>query len=153
MFGDSTGFISRHLLYVPTGDNDPNVVFAEGFDTDAFFAFVESEDLDRGSVAERNGLNSDWWTRVDLRVTQELPGFRSEDRAEAYLAIYNLGNFLNDDWGIREEAGFPRSQGAVAASMDEQGRYVFEEFLDPIGQTRVSDASLWSARVGLRYRF
>ncbi|UHQ55741.1 TonB-dependent receptor [Microbulbifer sp. YPW16] len=152
-FGDSTGFISRHLLYVPSGPDDQNVVFAEGFDTDAFFAFLDSEELDRGGIAERNELSSDWWTKFDLKINQELPGFRADDRANAYFVVENLGNLLNDEWGVMYEGGFPRYQAAVSAGVDEQGRYVFEEFLDPAGQTRVADASLWRARLGIRYQF
>ncbi|MGL6161842.1 TonB-dependent receptor [Microbulbifer sp.] len=153
MFGDSVGWAGRSLLYVPEGQDDQNVIFADGFDTEAFFAWVESEDLDRGGIAERNELNSDWWTRFDLRIDQELPGFRPDDRAKAYFIVANLGNLLNDDWGVMYQGGFPYYQAAVSASMDEEGRYVFEEFLDPAGQARVSDASLWQARLGISYQF
>ncbi|WP_444917069.1 TonB-dependent receptor [Microbulbifer sp. JMSA003] len=140
------------LLYVPTGIDDPNVVFGDDFDTDAFFAWVESEDLDSGTM-ERNSLNSDWWTKFDLRIDQELPGWRAEDRVNAYFVIENLGNLLNDEWGVMYQTDFPRHQPAVAASVDDQGRYVFGEFVEPSGQTRVADASLWSARMGIRYEF
>ena len=143
----------RQLLYVPSGENDPNVVFADGFDTEAFFAWAESEDLDRGSIAGRNELTSDWWTKFDLRIDQELPGFRADDRAHAYFVVENLGNLLNDEWGVMYEGSFPRYQAAVQTSIDDQGRYVFEEFLDPAGQTRVADASFWQARLGIRYQF
>ncbi|WP_444931142.1 carboxypeptidase regulatory-like domain-containing protein [Microbulbifer sp. SSSA002] len=150
IFGDA-GW-GRGLLYVPTGSDDTKVVFADDFDTDAFFAWVNSEDLDSGTV-ERNSLNSDWWAKFDLRIDQQLPGWRTEDRVNAYFVIENLGNLLNDEWGVMYEGGFPRYQSAVTASIDDQGRYVFEEFLDPAGQTRVADASLWSARMGIRYEF
>ncbi|WP_444893811.1 carboxypeptidase regulatory-like domain-containing protein [Microbulbifer sp. TRSA001] len=150
IFGDA-GW-GRGLLYVPSGADDANVVFADDFDTEAFFAWVDSEDLDSGTK-ERNSLNSDWWTKFDLRIDQQLPGWRAEDRVNAYFVIENLGNLLNDEWGVMYEGGFPRYQSAVTASIDNQGRYVFEEFLDPAGQTRVTDASLWSARMGIRYEF
>ncbi|WP_339898525.1 carboxypeptidase regulatory-like domain-containing protein [uncultured Gilvimarinus sp.] len=153
MFGDSTGFIARHLLYVPTGTDDPNVVFDPGFDSDAFFEFADSEGLDRGQVMERNELNSDWWIKFDLKVEQELPGIMEEHRSSIYMVVENLGNLINDDWGVQYETSFPRSQAAVNASMDDQGRYVFEEFRDPAGPTRVGGASLWELRVGFRYDF
>ncbi|WP_346839999.1 TonB-dependent receptor [Microbulbifer sp. SAOS-129_SWC] len=153
MYGDSAGWVSRYLLYVPTGADDPNVVFADGFDTDAFFAWANAEDLDRGGIVKRNSLNSDWWTKFDFRIDQELPGFRRDDRASAYFVVKNVGNLLNDDWGVLYETGFPRYQAAVSAGMDDQGRYVFEEFLDPSGQSRVSRPSFWEARLGLRYQF
>lgn len=153
MFGDSVGFTGHNLLYVPSGVDDPNVIFADGFDTDAFFAFVDSEGLKRGRIAKRNELNSRWWTRFDLRVDQELPGFRSEDRASAYFVVENLGNLLNNDWGVLKQGGFPNYQPAVSASMDDDGRYVFERFQAPNGQSRVANPSLWQARLGIRYQF
>ncbi|WHI53247.1 TonB-dependent receptor [Microbulbifer sp. MLAF003] len=150
IFGD--GGRGRGLLYVPTGMGDANVVFGDDFDTEAFFAWVDSEDLDSGTM-ERNSLSSDWWTKFDLRIDQELPGWRADDRLNAFFVIENLGNLLNDDWGVMYEGAFPRFQAAVDASIDDQGRFVFNEFNDPAGQTRVADASLWSARMGIRYEF
>ncbi|MCO1335133.1 TonB-dependent receptor [Microbulbifer sp. OS29] len=149
-FGDA-GW-GRGLLYVPTDSGDTNVVFTDNFDTEAFFAWANSEDLASGTM-QRNSLDSDWWTKFNFRIDQELPGWRAEDRVNAYFIIENLGNLLNDEWGVMYEGGFPRYQAAVTADIDEQGRYVFEEFLDPAGQTRVTDASLWSARMGIRYEF
>lgn len=137
---------------MPTGLDDANVVFGDDFDTDAFFAWVDSEDLDSGTM-ERNSLSSDWWSKFDLRIDQELPGWRADDRLNAFFVIENLGNLLNDEWGVMYEGAFPRFQAAVDGSIDEQGRFVFNEFNDPAGQTRVTDASLWSARMGIRYEF
>lgn len=152
-FGDSTGFISRHLLYVPDGLSDPNAVFADSFDTDAFFAWANSEGLSQGKIIERNQVQSDWWTKFDIKIEQELPGFMSEHRSSIFFVIENFGNFLNDDWGVQYETSFPRAQAAVEASINDNGQYVFEEFLDPTGQTRVSDSSLWEMRFGLKYTF
>ncbi|WP_444939114.1 TonB-dependent receptor [Microbulbifer sp. JMSA002] len=151
LFGDVGS--GRSLLYIPTGSDDANVVFAEDFDTEAFFAFVDSEDLDRGQIMERNEIHSDWWTKFDLRIDQELPGWRADDRINAYFIVENLGNLINDDWGVMYEGDFPRYQAAVEADIDDQGRYVFNKFLEPSGQTRVAEPSYWSARIGVRYEF
>ena len=158
VFGDSTGFVERHLLYVPTGVDDPNVVWGtnedgEAFDTDAFFAFVDAEGLERGQVMERNELNSDWWVKFDLKVEQQLPGLMEGHNTSLFFMIENLGNLLNDDWGVQYEASFPRAQAAVDNGMDDQGRYVYNEFLDPAGPTRVGRSSLWELRLGVRYEF
>jgi len=152
-FGDSTGFISRHLLYIPNGLTDPNAVFAPGFDTDAFFSWASSEELAQGSIVRRNELQSDWWTKFDVRIEQELPGFAEGHKSSVFFLIENFGNFLNDDWGVQNETSFPRAQAAVEASINDLGQYVFEEFLDPTGQSRVTDASLWEMRFGVKYKF
>ena len=52
-----------------------------------------------------------------------------------------------------KETGFPRVQPAVDASINDQNQYVFEEFIDPARQTRVTDASLWEVRLGVKYTF
>jgi hypothetical protein len=152
MFGDSTGFISRHLLYVPT-ENDASVVYGDNFDVESFNQWITDEGLDRGEIMERNELNSDWWVKFDLKVEQELPGIMDGHRSSIYMVVENLGNLLNDDWGVQYEASFPRAQTAVDATMDDQGRYVYEEFRDPAGPTRVGSPSLWELRVGFRYDF
>lgn len=94
-----------------------------------FGFFNEIEVLQPG--VERNSEESDWWTKVDLRVEQEFPGLRPEDRSSAFVVIDNLTNLISDDWGVLVEPGFP-----------------------PIdAQSRVGDASLWQVRFGVRYEF
>ncbi|MDO6746976.1 TonB-dependent receptor [Gilvimarinus sp. 1_MG-2023] len=151
-YGDASGS-SRHLLYIPTGTDDPNVVYGEDFDVDAFYSWVDSEGLTRGDIMDRNETYSDWWIKFDLKIEQELPGIMEGHKSSLYMVVENLGNLMNDDWGVQYEASFPRSQAAVNMSADEQGRYVYEEFIDPAGTTRVGDASLWQMRIGFRYDF
>jgi hypothetical protein len=152
-FGDSVGFVDRHLAYIPSGPSDPKVVFADSFDQDAFFAYVDSEGLKRGEVMERNSINSDWWTKFDIKITQEFPGFSPDHKASAFFVIENFGNFLNDDWGVMYETSFPRAQEIIDASINDSGQYVFNEFITPQGQTRVADASIWEMRMGVKYDF
>ena len=53
-----------------------------------------------------------------------------------------------------KEASFPRAQGLVDMEISEDGQqYIYEEFIEPSGQGRVSDPSLWEIRIGLTYRF
>ncbi len=146
----------RQLLYMPTGASDPKVQFDPGFDQAAFFAFADAAGISKygGQIVPRNVFNSDWWTKFDVRVSQELPGFMENHRASAYLVIENFGNFLNDDWGVLREASFPRNQPIVEATIDPAtNQYVFEEFFEPGGQSIRQDASLWEIRVGVRYSF
>jgi hypothetical protein len=152
VFGDAVDF--RHLLYVPTGPSDPNVIFGPDFDTDAFFDFVAANGLDKyaGGTVPRNSQDGDWWTKFDLRIEQELPGVMAGHKTSAFVVVENLGNLLNDEWGVLREASFPQSQGVV--DVDRQGSvYEFQEFFTPANTTRVTDASLWEVRVGLRYKF
>ncbi|MCR9193372.1 MAG: TonB-dependent receptor [Hyphomonas sp.] len=96
----------------------------------ANFGFFNNLEVLQPGV-ERNSEEGDWWTKVDIRVEQEFPGLRPDDRSSAFIVVDNFTNMINDDWGILVEPGFP-----------------------PIDQqARVGDASLWQVRLGLRYEF
>ncbi|MEE4174855.1 MAG: TonB-dependent receptor [Xanthomonadales bacterium] len=154
--GDTFGdFIdNRHLLYVPSGMDDPNVVFGPNFDTAAFFAFLDESGLSAysGGIAPRNEFNSGWWGTMDLRIEQELPGFREDHRFAAFMVIRNFCNLVNDDWCTLKEVSFPRRQGIVDMEI-EGDQYLYEAFLPGAGETRVADPSLYEIRIGLRYDF
>jgi hypothetical protein len=154
LFGDTLDF--RHLLYVPDGPNDPNVTYDAGFDQQAFFAYLDESGLSKyaGRIAPRNAMTSSWWHKYDIRVEQELPGFNPEHHFAAFFLIENVGNLLNDDWGVLKEQGFPRNQAVV--QVDEStgsGPYVYQNFFSPAPQGRVADASLWEIRFGVSYNF
>jgi len=157
------GSDDRSLLYMPSGPSDPNVVFGPNFDQDAFFAFAKANDLTRygGQIVPRNSVHSAWWTKFDLRVSQEIPGFGEEHHALIHFTIENLGNLLNDDWGVLKERGFPRFAPIVEGSyIDPNGTtwdfsddlYSFDDFI-PQGESRSAAASLWQVRFGIQYNF
>lgn len=156
-FGDERNFEDRHLLYIPAGPgatDDPRVVYGEGFDLAAFNAYIASEGLEgaRGSIMGRNSQNSPWWTRVDIQITQEIPGFMDGHSGTVYLAIENFGNLLNDDWGVFQQVNFEHNVPVVDASIV-NGQYVYENFDGFRGYTIDNEASTWSAIVGVNYRF
>ena len=82
---------------MPTGPNDPNVVFATGFDQQAFFNYIGGGD---GSIEEPFSRRSGWNTLADLRIQQQLPIWRDRVSAKLYLNIDNVLNLLNSDWGV-----------------------------------------------------
>lgn len=156
----------RSLLYMPDGASDPKVIFGPNFDQDAFFAWAKREGLNkyRGRIVPRNALDGAWWTKFDLRISQELPGFSPEHRAQAYMTIENFGNFLNDDWGVLKERSFPRTAPVVAASLPDfildgssdndfsDSQYTYSQFISE-GLSRSASASIWTIRFGFNYNF
>lgn len=140
---------SRQLLYVPTLD-DSQVVYGDDFDQAAFNEWVESEGLTRGKINNRNSIDGDWWVTLDFKVEQEFMGFGEGQKGSAYFVIKNIGNMLNDDWGVLE-TGSPL-QSAVSANIV-NGQYVFNEFKDPSGTSVESRPSLWEMRIGVKYTF
>jgi len=152
-WGGTPGFVDNYLLYVPTGPNDPNATFASGFDVNAFFAWADSKGLERGAHTKRNDQYSAWYSKIDMKIAQELPAFRDGDKFEVYLTMKNLLNYFNSDKGIFKEAGFPRTQKVVYMDIDDEGRYNYTRLLTPADSRVVANPSLWQAKIGLEYKF
>ncbi len=93
-----TGGRARNMLYIPTDENDPLVNFDAGFDVDAFFNWVDKNDLKRGAIQKKGQLDEAWATDLDIRIQQEIPFF-GESKAKVYLDIENFLNLVNDSWG------------------------------------------------------
>ncbi|HEY5642780.1 MAG TPA: hypothetical protein VIS31_07875, partial [Woeseiaceae bacterium] len=154
----------RSLLYMPTGPSDPLVNFGDDFDQEAFFAWAKKEGLNKyaGGIVPRNALEGAWWTKFDLRISQELPGFSDDHYAQLYFTIENVANLINDDWGVLKERSFPRTAAVVTATLPDFARdgtddfsddqYTYEQFTSQ-GLSRVASASLWSIKFGFNYRF
>lgn len=117
IFG-TTGSLTRYLIYVPTGINDPKVTYDSAATAQTLDAFFKSSGLDKyaGRIAPRNAFNSRWFTRIDLHVAQELPvpGW-DKGRFQIFADVENFTNLLNKKWGQIREYGFPYN--AVAAGV------------------------------------
>jgi outer membrane receptor for ferrienterochelin and colicin len=154
-----TGFFESGggtLLYVPTGPSDPNVVFGSSFDQAGFFNYLKTHDLERyaGRFSPRNGFNSDWWSTVDLKLEQELPGFLPGHKSSAFLVVQNLTNLLNDEWGVLRESSFPHVTPIVTGSYNQTtNQFNFTRFNNVNAQPVNVSPSLWSVRVGVKYDF
>lgn len=149
VFGDARDY--RHLLYVPNGPSDPNVIYDSSFDQEAFFAFIAKEGLKPG-IQKRNDQQSSWWGHLDFRFEQEFPGFFEGDRFSAFVIVKNFCNLINDDWCVLKEASFPLTDDVVNMDIVD-GKYLYQSFVNPGGQSRATQASLWEVRVGVKYEF
>ena len=156
-----------HLLYVPTGPTDPNVVFcsnttaaddavcggaATNFNTASFFAWADQTGLARGAQTGRNDFDGGWNNKFDLKLEQEFPtGF---GKGSAFLVIENLGNLLNDDWGVIYESPFPQRVGVVEVDRDAAtNRFVFRRLATPNIDDPVDSISFWTVKVGATWGF
>jgi len=152
--GDERPWEDRSLLYVPL-ENDPNVVYGDDFDVAAFNQFISEQGLEgsRGTILDRNSANSSWWTRVDIKFTQEIPGFMEDHKGSVFLSIKNVGNLLNDKWGKYEQVDFEYNAPVVDARINDSGQYEYTNFDGFRGYSTDSTASSWSAVVGIKYEF
>jgi len=163
---------SNALLYVPQA-SDPRVVYGAGFDQSAFQTFLQNSGLAKyaGAIAPRNAFRHADVTTIDLRLSQELPAFFPNGaKLEVFMDVENLGNLINDDWGVLEQYDFHRSVPVVnvscvaAASTAAVGcgapgaRYLITgtgvggAFQTPVRAFR-RDQSLWQIKFGAKYKF
>ncbi|MGN6374260.1 MAG: TonB-dependent receptor [Sphingomonas sp.] len=106
---------SRYLLYVPTGVNDPNVIYGDSGLAQQLDSYISNSVLKnyRGQIAPRNIDRSKVKTRLDIHVEQEIPTFVGHSRISVFADVENFLNLLNKDWGIQEEVGFPYAASLV----------------------------------------
>ncbi len=148
-------FSSRHLLYVPDGPTDPNVVYTANFDQQAFFDWTQQQGLKGGTFVNRNSIGTkDSW-RLDLRIDQEIPLFVDGLKARAFFKIYNFSNLLNDDWGRQYDARFDSSSVVTVTGLDAQGAYEYDSFRtgNKSITTLQNTASVWEIRLGVDVSF
>jgi len=104
---------------------------------DVFVDFGNTTLLQPGTRNEEEGS---WWSKVDLRLEQELPGVMADHRTSAFIVIDNFTNLINDEWGVLRRPGFPFT---VSPEDEAAGDAEF----------RVGEASRYEIRLGLRYEF
>ncbi len=156
-----------HLLYVPTGPTDPNVVFCSNttatddalcggavtnFNTSDFFAWADLTGLERGAQTKRNTFEGGWNNKFDLKVEQEFPtGF---GKGTAFVVVENIGNLLNDEWGVLYETPFPQRVGVVEIDRDAAtNRFIYRRLAQPNIDDAVDGVSFWTVKVGASWGF
>jgi len=179
VFADSSSGNDNALLYVPTGINDPNVVYVDstrfinGVPTvqtaeetaQLLDEYLESSDVasqcnfTRGQTVARNTCRNDWHYDLDLRVSQELPFIGSltgiaDDRVELFADFANFLNLIDSGANIlRSRGGFNGLVPVVDTDVDDEGRYVISDF-NPDDDNFISiNPSAWRIQIGARYEF
>lgn len=151
---------NNDLLFVPNRGGDNRVRFADAQTEELFFQLVDRFGLQEGAATPRNIGRYPFVHRFDLNITQEvpLPGWRH--RAEIALDIINVGNLLNDSWGLVRGSNsfFTNYETVVDATFDEaSNQLVYSNINEQLaaGDFNVvtSTASRWSALLSVRYRF
>ncbi|MDC2888438.1 TonB-dependent receptor [Psychrosphaera algicola] len=157
--GDQSSFYSDgyYLPYIPTGADDPNVIF-DGISYEDFAELVEKSGLSgyAGGYVPKNVGRTPWRTRMDLHVEQEVPDFMKGHKGSIYFDVKNLLNLFDEDSGLVLNKQY-QNQGIVDYDLDDQGRYVYDEPFygretDNFDQIVVED-SAWLVKVGIKYRF
>jgi hypothetical protein len=135
---------TRFSLFAQRSSGQPYSLVLEGYEgTELAYGFTPYLDYIEHVLIEpgtRNKQDGSWFTKADLRITQEFPGFSDGHRGSAFIVIENLTNLINSEWGVMYQANFPYG-------------VTLSDLANGNAEARIGDASLWEIRVGLDYRF
>ena len=138
------GYETRVSLFGQYNSGIPySITLSGGEGTIDAYGFTPFLDFERNVLpigGSRNSEEGDSFSKIDLRISQEVPGFAPGHRGSAFIVVDNLTNLLNDDWGVMNQ---PASPFGVTAEQEANGQ----------AQQRIGETSLWSMRVGVNYRF
>ena len=160
LLGDSDDE-ARRLPYIPMGPSDPLIdtsALSAAEITD-FFAFLDSSGLSKyaGGIAPRNAFKDPWFTDMDIRISQDIPGFFGSDRFQAFVDIENFLNLVSDSANVfeRYDRGNVREGveliDLVPGSLPGPA-FALRGFKDPRLEQRVNP-SVWAIQFGVRYTF
>ncbi len=157
MNGD--GLAGNDLMYLPTA---AQVTFTDPAERAVYDQLVQSLGLSGfiGQTVPRNEFFAPWVHNFDIRISQELPGFFADNKAEIWFDILNVGNLINKDWGVIDEVGFQGNGGQARsfvnfAGINASGQYVYDVLATPedfLRRDRTGE-SRWAVQMGFRYRF
>ncbi len=150
------------LMYIPSAQGSGEVVFKGGAaEEQRFWDIVNANPAlagAKGGVVGRNNSYAPWVNNVDMRLSQELPGFMKGHKATFTLDFLNFGNLLNKKWGHIDEIDFPSRRSFVSyAGLDTNGKYIYS--LNPNSAsnnfiTKQNEReSQWAIQATLRYEF
>jgi TonB dependent receptor len=155
----------RYQLFVPdfkqavTNDKDGRpvvgfVTFQNQATLDQFKALVESSGLNsyQGQIAPKGTDRNPTFTKVDLRVSQEIPFFYG--KFTGFLDMENFLNLINSNWNSFRQRGDSVSVVDVACNPNPSqcNGYLYSSFAVP-NLDASAKQSLWAVRLGIRYDF
>jgi outer membrane receptor for ferrienterochelin and colicin len=161
--GDSITY--NDLMYIPRrDDSDPKYTFTSTAEKENFYKIVDRFELREGAVVARNGQRYPWVNQFDLHISQEvkLPYWRHA--LEFCVDFYNIGNMLNDEWGLIRGSNqfFEKSESMARVRYNQNnGTYVIDnvstdlannEFNPYIGRGEPA-ATRWSILFSVKYKF
>lgn len=143
--------------------SDPLVSFDSTTTLNNLVSMVQRFNIPTDGIVGRGSYDNPDIHRLDLQVSQELPGLMRSHRTQLTFDIANVLNLINDEWGIVEEYpedfrlynvscagadGVADADGAVTCN-----RYRISGVNTNQTMTRNTEASRWAIQIGLRYQF
>jgi len=108
----------------------------------------------KGSHAPRNAFNSPWYSRLDLRITQDI-GVFDDHKFIVYLDLLNLLNMIDDEKGIVREYSYNNSRQIMVSGVSDSGQFLISG-VDPDDNLYIQNndgQSAWNINLGFKYQF
>ena len=173
---NNDGGTSNDLIYIPKNKDEMNFqtytasgrTFTAAEQADAWEAYIQQDkylSANRGKYAERGAVIMPMVYRADLSFAQQLfTNIKGKKNAlEFRVDILNVGNLLNQDWGIGQT--FNSTQPLVVPSAAQGGavnangrpqyrlRNFGTELISETYRPTAGVSDVWRAQFGLRYSF
>ena len=171
---NSDGGFSNDLIYIPKGPSEMRFVpfttgsgasartFSAAEQETAWEAFIQQDSYlstHRGQYAERNAVFLPQVVRADVSISQDV--FRAvngkRNTLQIRLDILNVGNLLNNQWGVgsRLTTNQPLTNGAAnaAGELTYRLRNIGTNLLSSTYAKNSSIFDVYRMQLGLRYTF
>ncbi|NGP88679.1 TonB-dependent receptor [Fodinibius halophilus] len=156
--GDSgDGRYQNDLVYVPASEDEIILESNNWNEMNDFIASNSSLNDYRGEIVPRGSARAPWSNFLDLRINQEIETF-SGQKVEITASMFNVLNFLNEDWGKREYVSYNTYQPWTIKEYDNAtGKPIISFNPDEVSEDRIYSTSnlgsRWQMQIGLRYSF
>jgi hypothetical protein len=172
---------SADLMYIPkspseitfvpltVGSGTTAVTYTAQQQSDAFFAYVAQDKYlskHQGEVAQRNGVVTPFYNRVDFKFLQDLfanVGGKRRNTIQFSVDVTNFLNMLNRNWGLKDFFPVNNPLRATKNATTGEVRYQLATYtpngsstpilLDRTYINSYSTSSTWAVQFGLRYIF
>lgn len=173
--GDANGDsrFDNDLMYVPASEDEVIVTSGNWNELNDWIASESSLNEYRGEVVPRGTAREPWTNFLDLRINQEIQTFGGQ-KLEITASMFNVLNFLNDEWGVRESVSFNNYQAVnfegyvdeafingrgaqYGATAEDIGKPILNFSPSNVTEENIYNTndlfSRWQMQIGLRYSF
>jgi len=171
---------SSDLMYIPKNESEihfsdittkvgnvTSVTWTAAQQSTAYWAYANQDkylSAHKGQYAERYGVLMPWYHRFDVKILQDVFTKFGTDRNHSLqitVDLFNLGNLLNSNWGIRKRQtiGTYDITPLKYVTTDANNVPLFQmnavggAFPTSTWSNVQSTSTTWGAQVGLRYSF
>ncbi len=169
---NNDGFDGNDLFYIPRNSSEillgsikngqfvPATATGQTYaDLDAFIQNNDYLNQNRGRIAERNGAVAPWREYFDLQILQNIPDLWGLGAFQLTLAVQNLLNLLNPNWGKVYDVGYDTYnivsfQGLINYNgVANTPVYSFRKPANNLPWTYSDLTSRWQMQLSVRYSF